>query len=438
MPCGTKMVDESAIQAKIIPLIADLVPDFNLMGLFGEINERTRLIADLDLTSIDFIDLFVAIEKSFGESIGFHDLIMVDGRYISDLSVGQLSHYILNRITHQDFGYRKKNQHAGNLPQGTTLKLNDNLIQRFQDIIPRPPEHLLVGKKNKPLVFLLSASRSGSTLLQAILAGHPELFAPPELHLLWFEDLFQRRQVYQLETNRHLLSGAIRAIMELDCLNVSQAMHFLEKRETERMLVHEFYAYMQSRLGKRMLVDKTPSYSYSLDVLKRAELDFEDPFYIFLVRHPCGMKRSFIESKLERTVPFMMRAETEFSREQFAELAWLICNQNVLRFLENIPENRQYTLRYEDLVKNPSNSIKHLCDFLCISYHPNMLDPYQDKKSRMTDGLSTTSQMSGDLKFHLHSRIEPDAADRWKNYMSEEELGIQTKLVAEFFGYGMK
>src|SRR5690606_29517854 len=33
-------------------------------------------------------------------------------------------------------------------------------------------------------VFILCSPRSGSTLLRVMLAGHPDLFAPPELHLL--------------------------------------------------------------------------------------------------------------------------------------------------------------------------------------------------------------------------------------------------------------
>ncbi len=42
------------------------------------------------------------------------------------------------------------------------------------------------------MVFLLSAPRSGSTLLRAMLGGHPELFSPPELNLLPFSSMGER------------------------------------------------------------------------------------------------------------------------------------------------------------------------------------------------------------------------------------------------------
>lgn len=42
------------------------------------------------------------------------------------------------------------------------------------------PDH----KNPNPIAFILSSPRSGSTLLRVMLAGHPGLYSPPELHLL--------------------------------------------------------------------------------------------------------------------------------------------------------------------------------------------------------------------------------------------------------------
>jgi hypothetical protein len=53
----------------------------------------------------------------------------------------------------------------------------------------------------------------------------------------------------------------------------------------------------------------------------------------------------------------------------------------------------------------------------------------------MTDGLKVASQYSGDLKFHLHERIEPTTADRWKQYASEGALSQMTRRLAESLGY---
>lgn len=429
------MIERSAVYLNIVPLLADLVPDWGFEGWDEAISEDTRLIDDLNLTSVDFIDLFVAIEKAFGRTFGFHDLLMVDGRYIADLTLGQLTDFLVSRINSdvREAPQRSPGANRSNGPPAPCL--DADTIGRFHAIIPKPEECVFTGRKNARAVFVLTAPRSGSTLLQTILAGHPTLFAPPELHLLWFRDLGRRRLALQCDGNRHLISGAIRAIMELDGLTVDQATDFLGQCEEQNMSVSEFYALLQRRLGSRLLVDKTPANAYSLEVLTRAELDFDNPLYLHLVRHPCGMARSFIEAKLERTAPFMLRHESEFTRPQFAELAWLTCNRNISTFLEGIPAERQHRICFEDLVGSPTMALQTICDFLGLDFYPEMLDPYQDKRRRMADGLTITSQMSGDLKFHLHTRIESEVAQRWQRFMSEDEMSDQTWSLAESLGY---
>jgi hypothetical protein len=49
--------------------------------------------------------------------------------------------------------------------------------------------------------------------------------------------------------------------------------------------------------------------------------------------------------------------------------------------------------------------------------------------------LKTASHYSGDLKFHLHERIEATVADRWKQYSFEGDLSQMTHRLAESLGY---
>lgn len=408
------------------------------------IDDNTLLISDLGLTSVDFIDLFVGLETAIGRAVGFHDLLMVNGKYVSDLSVGQLTDYLVERLkqiessgaTHTaEIATESETAPAADKRGGIASTVDAAMIARFRAILPTPVSLPDPRQKHGRVLFLLSPPRSGSTLLQIVLAGHPQLFAPPELHLLWFRDLKQRRQIYSQEANRHLTSGTIRAMMELDGLSVEQATAFMQRCEDEGMLARDVYAVIQERLGERLLVDKTPSYAYSPEVLERCERYFDEPLYLHLVRHPGGMIQSFIDAKLERTLPFMMRHEHEYTREQFAELAWGACHQNILDFLDGIPAERQYRVGYEHFVTDPGTTLKGVCQFLKLDYYPSMIEPYQDKKHRMADGVSLVSQMSGDLKFHLHSRIEPEAADRWRRYLSEDSLGESTWSLAQRLGY---
>ena len=83
----------------------------------------------------------------------------------------------------------------------------------------------------------------------------------------------------------------------------------------------------------------------------------------------------------------------------------------------------------------PQVLLEKICRFLGLALHPDMLDPYGDKSGRMADGLGSASQLSGDLKFYLHGRIDPDAAYRWKRFVAEDFLSDITWTFAETLGY---
>lgn len=132
-------------------------------------------------------------------------------------------------------------------------------------------------------------------------------------------------------------------------------------------------------------------------------------------------------------VPFMKNSP--FSRRELAELIYLISHQNILDHLKPVPALRQIRIRFEDVVKSPQLTIQKICTFLGLEMHPDMLNPYQEKNQRMTDGVQVVSKMSGDLKFHLHSGIDSSMADRWKQYHTVDFLGDITWDMAKFFGF---
>ena len=92
-------------------------------------------------------------------------------------------------------------------------------------------------------------------------------------------------------------------------------------------------------------------------------------------------------------------------------------------------------LQYEELVNHPATAVQSLCNFLCLDFYPDMLEPYKEKNQRMTDGVELASKMSGDLKFHLHEKIEPEAANRWKQYHTSNFLSEDTCHLATLLGY---
>ncbi len=106
------------------------------------------------------------------------------------------------------------------------------LRQVIAPVAPYPPQQELRTTKNPPAIFVLSPPRSGSTLLRVMLAGHPRLFAPPELELLSFQTLGERYAAFA-GRNAFWLEGLLRALMELKACDAETAQQLMAGYEAE-------------------------------------------------------------------------------------------------------------------------------------------------------------------------------------------------------------
>ena len=318
--------------------------------------------------------------------------------------------------------------------KGEVKKIGQREIDQFDNIISHlafAPARNAKLPKNKRAVFLLSPPRSGSTLLRVMLAGNPRLFSPPELDLLSFNTLRERRRAFSAKGLEIWLEATIRAVMGTKDCSAEEATKIMNELEKRDLTTREFYGLLQKWIGDgRMIVDKTPTYGFDPNILKRAEEDFEDPLYIHLIRHPYAMIYSFIEAKLDQN---FFRYEHPFTRRELAELIWIITNRNINDFLCTIPAERQYRIRFEDLLIDSKTELLRLCEFLNIPFDNEMLKPYEGKK--MTDGITSGSQMVGDFKFYLHRNINSRVADKWRSYHSTDFLSDIAWQYAEQFDY---
>lgn len=318
--------------------------------------------------------------------------------------------------------------------------VNEEMLDRLRQQLCRPhPTPGPVESRNPTAIFILSAPRSGSTLLRVMLGGNPRLFAPPELFLLPFDNLMQRRDWFCGAT-RFRLEGVLRALLELRGEPLEQVRQWMAVRENAGCSIQDFYREIQVRLGDRILVDKTPYNAINQDTLRRAEDYFLDPFYIHLVRHPCGVIHSFGQARLEQVwMPLLalggMSGRSEFSPSQLAELTWIVLNENITGFLRGVPAHRQMRIGFEDLVVHPERVMRSFCERAGLAYSPAMIRPYEASEARMTDGLNPLSRMNGDPKFHHHRKIDGFVADRWKTVMHGDVLSIQARHLARALGY---
>nr|WP_228038135.1 type I polyketide synthase [Nodosilinea sp. LEGE 06152] len=385
-----------------------------VMGLTEAVPVDAPLM-DLGIDSLMTMELLTLCKQDL-------DLVLYPREVLAHPTVAALAAYVARELVrvHRPVSDRPgAGLVAAELSEGEDTDLPKSPWQAPAPLEPLP------ARRNPPMVFLLSAPRSGSTLLRVMLAGHPGLFCPPELHLLPFNTLEAQGAALGYS---YLQEGLQRAVMELLQVKADQAEALLSEWRQHQTTVPAVYDKLQQMAEGRLLVDKSPTYSLSLETLERAEQMFEGAKYIHLVRHPYAVIESFVHNRMYKI--FDLEPDDPY---RLAEQVWQACNQNIRTFAQSLDADRHYTLRYEDLVVDPEPSMRDLCAFLELPFDPAVLTPYEGR--RMTDGISAQSMAVDDPNFRQRSRIEAHLAKIWQGIQLPHPLGATSQTLAAEFDY---
>ncbi|MEK0100450.1 sulfotransferase [Streptomyces sp. A475] len=208
----------------------------------------------------------------------------------------------------------------------------------------RCPDDLTLDRLLRRPVFLISPVRSGSTLLRMLLNSHSRLHSPHELHIRRLEVGYGTR-----------LSE--RAMDALD-LSRGDLEHLLWDRVMHRELTAS---------GKNFIVEKTPGNAFAY---RRIRDCWPDARFVFLLRHPAAIARSWHE------------ADPEKRTAQEAAV-------DALRYMRAVDNARKgltggHTVRYEELTANPEGTLRGLCSFLGVDFEPSMLEYGERDGTRVT------------------------------------------------------
>ena len=87
----------TGVENAIISILTDMVEEW---GVDHDIGRNSQLVADLEFESIDIIQLIVAVEQHFKRrNMGFDELLMVNGKYVDDLSVRQMAAFVESKLS---------------------------------------------------------------------------------------------------------------------------------------------------------------------------------------------------------------------------------------------------------------------------------------------------------------------------------------------------
>jgi len=254
---------------------------------------------------------------------------------------------------------------------------------------------------NKPVpFFIVGAQRTGTTLLRLILNSHSQIAIPEEARFLI---PFLTKKNLQKPLSGKTLVNAIKYLSlnsQYQQWNYDSAptlsMLAEQSKITTHDLINQLYSSFALHEGKALWADKSLFFRH-IDLL--AEL-FTESKFIHLTRDGRDVFHSW--RKMDK------------SKDNVASTAldWNYKVYRIEKSFSKLPEDRKLTVRYEDLLDNPVETVKQICSFIGVKFEEQMMDYH--KTSQFYIG-----KHHSDLIF---KSIDSSNMYKWKKNLSNIEI----------------
>ncbi|HEV7859195.1 MAG TPA: sulfotransferase [Pyrinomonadaceae bacterium] len=229
-----------------------------------------------------------------------------------------------------------------------------------------------------PPVFILAAPRSYTSVVCAMLGQHPQMYATPELHLFQSETMAEWFELCQ-SASFPRAHGMLRAVAQLFFGEQREETIRLARswlRERTHLTTGQLLRRLTARIYPATLVEKSPSVNMDQDSMARARRMFPRARFLHLVRHPSGQGASVLNYMKVRAqhgpIPpthwlkglAWYGQPTDDEREPDPQHAWYALNRGICQFLKSVPEGQQWTIRGEDVLARPEETLRPLLDWL--------------------------------------------------------------------------
>jgi hypothetical protein len=262
-------------------------------------------------------------------------------------------------------------------------------------------------------IFILTTSRSGSTLLRYLLNVHPDIYAPAETNLLATlqQLLFTVNVAFEAENNM----DRIPAIFEPLCRDIAQAS--LGRAAAEH--------------NAKRWCDKSLVNVDGLPVLSRV---FPEAQFICLYRN-C---KDFLKSALDATTfgvhgygfdPYIR--DTPTNTILALSRYWLEKTEAALHYEEHELQGRVLRITYEALVADPTQVLRGLCSYLEISWNPSIFSEEQVFRNIEVTG-------PGDYKIAYTQHVSDSSVGSGRHIPLQQHVPPQMEEVSNWLGYALE
>jgi hypothetical protein len=278
-----------------------------------------------------------------------------------------------------------------------------------------------------------------------MLGQHPQTYGLPELHLFVGETVRDLFVLYKVAGPRRQ-DGLLRAIAELFMKKQNPKTVQLAK---QWLLTHldtsttEVFQKIIDRAAPRRVVEKSVTTVWRPNNLQRIEKGFPNARFIHLTRHPRAQGESMIE--VVEKDPAIKKEVLDHSVVPPVvdpQVLWYKINRNIVDFLATVPQERQLRVRGEDVLVDPDNRLRDICERLGLSSDANAIEQMKHPERSPFSVLGPPNAPFGsDPKFIKEPALRPVRANPrslagplgWRE--DGQEFASNVKELAASFGY---
>jgi len=273
-----------------------------------------------------------------------------------------------------------------------------------RDFIHRFPEG---GQKGLKAIFIVSMPRSGSTLMEQMLASHPEINGGGEI------EHFAR-----VASELSLKWGADPAFPELD-----EKAAAADLREAGRQ-----YANLTTslRLLTQRFTDKSLANFQYVGLIR---MMLPDAAVVHMRRHPLATALGLYRQRLARGLSY------SYSLEHIAR--YYRAYARLMRHWREACPEAFIEVFYEALVQNPERELRRVCSHLGVDFDPRVLEYYRTERPVRTASLVQVRQplsQRGVERHKLYARHLIPAADMLEAEIADYEAQLEQAIAAPVDG----
>ncbi|MCL2927686.1 MAG: sulfotransferase [Trichodesmium sp. MAG_R01] len=271
-------------------------------------------------------------------------------------------------------------------------------------------------------IFIFGCPRSGTTLLQSILATHPEIASFPETKFFLYgvAKYEPKRKKFGLISRRlkpHLNQYFKYQINRPEMLKYFPKIPILDFIDLYTRSFIKVLNILTVEEGKSLWLEKTPDHLLYLDYIEKM---LPEARMIHLLRNGSDVVASLYE------------VTHKYPQEWYG--AWDI-NRCLERWKESIEISMKYSqksnhilLSYDELVTNTSAMIKRVCNFLSLEFDETMITSYSQAATFLTSekGGRTVSQ---EIKKFGSDKFNKIFDESQKQYILDNISGFNLELL---------